>query len=462
MKKKLVVCLVLASVITGCTSSKVETTSPTPSIQPISTQPLETPTPLKMATPTLTAIVLPTKTHTPLPSPSQTPTESPFLEIQQQCLEVREGFQPNMLTDGNLLFISSIYDTDLDKGTEDGDGIGLLTSQGMQAYPQFRFSWSFGSYEFLHDKKYFVNLNEEMTELAVINVEGEIIATVPWQDQWPWIGTAIRTFNEDQVIFSADLENPGPAIVLNPFTGEIQEVVGDFPDIFNPNKEVELFEEYWGNPNHVEFNSTLTHAAYLGGSIGNLSLVLWDLEANEELWRQAVLGYLSIPHPVWSPSDTYLVAALPVAYEPVNLDYDGIYYELFSITQDGIPKQLTNFKELYSPYTVILGEMAWSPDGKYLAFSLNFNQGNENKTKLLIYEPAEEKLFDYCVIGDDYIPFFMKIFWSPDSQQMIVSVARTVEDAHAGQDIYLVDPTNEYITKLGEDWQIIGWMADAE
>lgn len=472
MKKKLIPFLFLVLfvlVLGGCKSSSIATNLPISSLSPTTEHPSETPAPTETASPTLTATLLPTETQTPLPPPTLSPTDSPFLEVQQQCLEVREDFQPSMLTEGSVIFLSDLFSTNEDSGPEVGNGVGRLTSQGMEAYPQFRFPWDASGYALSTDQKYMAYVSADNLKLVVINATGETIVTVPWQNEWirreDYFGILPRWLDNTQVIFNADVNNPGSVNVLNPFTGKNQNIGASFPNIFQyasdgGGNEAYFISIYWGDPNFAEFNATFTRSAYLEGSSEKTSLVLWNPESNSELWRWTIPVDNFISHPVWYMDGTYFIAALPVALGDPGY-FNHSYYELFSITQDGNPTQLTNFKAEYPFYATILGDMVWSPDNKYLAFNLLFNQDENYKTKLMLYDQIDKKILDYCLTGDEQFSVPAQVYWSPDSQQLILKTARYSEDLEfQANDIFLVDPENGYMVKLGENWQIVGWMAD--
>ncbi len=402
------------------------------------------PTPTESSTATLAAQNLSTETQitssssqTPL---AITPTNFPFAEIQERCLAVKTDFQPSLLTEGIFIFWSE-------------DGISKLTPQGLEEIPGFPVRPTTFGYAISPDKKRLAYVNENNTELVVINTEGEKIASVRWQDNWKrwqdYIGPLPRWFSDHLVIFGSDVEIPGSVIILDPFTGKLQEFVGSFPDIYNPLNEGG-FQTFWNDPTFSVFDSSLTRVVYLSSTTGKNALVLWDFETNTELWR-LTNRYLVNVRPEWSQDNSKLIAALPT-------DETANHFEIFNITRDGQLTQLTNFVASYS-FAMIVGELTWSPDRRFISFGLTTEQGDTEITRLMLYDTTENVIVDYCIQGDYRPPSLMKTYWSPDSQQLIVELSRSDDQGSLVRNILLVGPAKGYVVKMGENWQIIGWMA---
>jgi Tol biopolymer transport system component len=109
---------------------------------------------------------------------------------------------------------------------------------------------------------------------------------------------------------------------------------------------------------------------------------------------------------------------------------------------------------------VRFGDYAWSPDGRYVAFWLDM----EPETYPDLYDPIEkivarfaildtltQKVTDYCVPNRTLsVPV-----WSPDGHQVVIE--NNSQEIFKNS-VFLLDITQNFAAKIGEDLSAVGWM----
>jgi len=151
---------------------------------------------------------------------------------------------------------------------------------------------------------------------------------------------------------------------------------------------------------------TLTRVVYLRrheNPVG-YSLVLWDMQTEQALW-QLDKDTTKFIEPVWS-SDGKQLAVVAMNDEADNYDR----FNLYIVHRDGQAQQWVNIKGYYP--NVNYGRLKWSPDGRYIAFTLK-----GDGYPLLILDTNQKEVLDYCVSGG---ASHSNVIWSPDSTQLIL------------------------------------------
>lgn len=116
-------------------------------------------------------------------------------------------------------------------------------------------------------------------------------------------------------------------------------------------------------------------------------------------------------------------------------------FEFFLVDPNGNATQWIDMKGLYQD--VLITDMNWSPDGRYLAFLAPIDK------PFLVLDTSTQHLYDYCIPGNSS---YVKIVWSPDSTQVIVPQ----KDAPA----IVIDLVNETAAQIVEtfSYRPIGWL----
>ncbi len=288
-------------------------------------------------------------------------------------------------------------------------------------------------------------------KLIIASRDGQKKKVIMWEEDW----ISVSRWLDNARLLIGLLGNgqaPRTLLVLNPFTGERQRLLPDFPDIYS---DYPLPE--WENSGETIYDPTLRYMVYPQNvpSGDHYLYTLWNLETQKPLALLPTLDFIS-KVPRWSPSGEKFVVAAPV--EGIRSGVD----ELFSISRDGQITQLTHLTTYYSGAMEI--QYRWSPDEHYLAFWFM------NTDKPFAYPPSEQNLMilnmvtgevtNYCIQGDyggpyGTVPFIeLPIIWSPDSQQLIVENRYAQDASH----VILVDIVHGYATQIAENMMPVGWM----
>lgn len=150
-------------------------------------------------------------------------------------------------------------------------------------------------------------------------------------------------------------------------------------------------------------------------------------------------------YPVWSHNGEQFIFANPIR----GALYDRA--EIISISKDGVQKRWTNFTDFYP--AVNIGNFSWSPDDRYVAFTLNRTSQEtmeySSKFDLAIIDVQTKKVTDYCIRV-----YPMKMFWSPDGTKLLVY--ESIDGANFRTDI--IDLSEGKAFTITNDVYPIGWM----
>jgi hypothetical protein len=282
------------------------------------------------------------------------------------------------------------------------------------------------------NKWYIYFKNDESGKVALYLASAEIAdqKAAYWESDW---GEHANWVNENQVIIPP-LSTRNFAVLLNPFTGEWKKLEPLFPSGLNF-----TFPHYY-------YNSTLTRAVYVSGD----HYILWDSSTNADIVTK--LTYAPYIEPKWSPDGNFVAMIL----EYGNLDTFIFQDKLVILDQKGDETNLTKFFEDYKEnITIQIGSFRWSPDNRYIAFSLRTGVAldKDSPSTLIVADLITKEIYDYCFPINTY----SSINWSPDSRKLIVEAHNpriSVEENRA----ILVDITSNWSAYIGDGFTPIGWM----
>jgi len=264
---------------------------------------------------------------------------------------------------------------------------------------------------------------------------------------WAWL-------NNQQLIFNITFlypettggDNPQHFLVLNPFTGKQQYLIAKFPNIFDWTGPASTWDYPW-NDSRVAYNSTLSHAVYLGEE--TIQYSLWDMTKGKSVANILSLQGHTGP-PRWSPDGSkFLMFGFlgDVANLPAEFDY-----HLYLVDTDG------NMRTVDEGLDMNIGGYFWSPSGRYIALYIYL----DNKyNRLVVLDTQSMGITDYCV---NFIPTGDYIetppIWSPDESQLIIEdeIPRANINQEYHSQLILLDFTKGTAVQIAEDTQAKGWM----
>jgi Tol biopolymer transport system component len=131
---------------------------------------------------------------------------------------------------------------------------------------------------------------------------------------------------------------------------------------------------------------------------------------------------------------------------------------LVSISFEGRITRLTNLTALYSE--IQIGNLSWSPDGRYIAFLLYAKPGSypnlypeleiPEAFRLAVYDSITQQVTEYCIPGySNSSPV-----WSPDSKQVIINFIYS----KLPNQVIMVDIEKNWAAKIAENVFSVGWL----
>lgn len=296
--------------------------------------------------------------------------------------------------------------------------------------------------------------------LNIISANGEIITSLPWQDNWRnivgWVG--------DSSLIIGQVGDPlDILLLLDIFSGDQQEITTELPSLMT----LRYPALYWGQYTFslTVFDPTFSKVVYPSRSkdLTNIidTIVLWDVTKNKEItyWTGNVF-YGQTPE--WSPDGEKLLINNSLPGDTPIPGGVSKEQELFIVSKEGNIKQLTHLLNFYS--TAVIGKSNWSKDSKYAAFWLKatpsdypapFEDITEHPLqRLAIVNVTTGKITNYCIPGDQYNSLAYPPIWSPDGNYI---VAENRQDDLTSK-VYLADIKNGVAYQIAEDLQPVGWM----
>ena len=391
--------------------------------------------------------VMPAPTDTVTPSPSSTPKNTFPVElpesIQQNCLDILPNLPTDKTYSGKIIFFEKDY--------EEASFYDLNTRQTLSMqYKPLGITIS-------PDHKKYVIRDAEDHQLKVFAVDGNLLNTIdPEEDSF----ATDRWLDNDQLVLmlAKPMEGttyyyyPWDALIINLSTNQRRLIQSDYPDIDRANARMS-----WEGGGTTKYDPTLTRVVYASpveedyiGS-GGPGYVLWDMTNQKKLVEVAADNFACTPK--WFPDGSKFVI-------------NGSGGDFFIISRDGKVTQITDFNDdpqranqkfYYSDI------YAWSPDGRYLVFWLEFIENQRVVGTLATLDTVTGAATDYCVsignIGYNLLPSIYVPIWSPDGKNVVV-IANRQEDRTF--DTFLIDFEGGFAAKVGENLIPSDWLDTGE
>jgi hypothetical protein len=175
------------------------------------------------------------------------------------------------------------------------------------------------------------------------------------------------------------------AWIINPFTGEAQEI-HQYPDLFTYD------QVYWEPESRMLFNYELNRVAYPT----DFTINLVDLTTGKTLLGQKETRDHG-EFPAWSPDGTRFMFSTLVS------DYAESKYQedILLLNTDGQMGQVTNYSKVNE--FVDIWEPSWSDDGQDIAFWVDTKKDSSspNINTLAVLDTQSGQVTEYCVGGNE-------------------------------------------------------------
>ena len=282
----------------------------------------------------------------------------------------------------------------------------------------------------------------------------KILAPVTYASFLDWLD------NERLILSWFAGENASPEettiIILNPFTGEQQSFLSNFPDLFNRYPD---FMYKWGEYWRVlsVYNRTFDRAVYLSME----EVVLWDLSHQRPIASFEDETDYNISRPIWSPDGSRFILDLN---SPSGRN-------LFIVNKEGTKQQVT-FLSGHDGLGWKMGDytdFAWSPAGPSIAFWLmtgrDESSGN-NIYDLVILNLSTKQLRNLClpvqVCRMNYPEWYP--VWSPDGTKLLIAVpygeCPSEGSIYKDNNTVLIDLAHNQAYLFAKDAVPVGWMVN--
>jgi hypothetical protein len=363
----------------------------------------------------LVSIFTPSWTDSQVPTIDQTNAQTSG--YRKGCITIDANPSHGFLTKGNII----LWDEDVNGKVN----LSLLTTVDNSISP---ITDSDTANQIVSPDGMHLAQNEETSinghisaSLSVLTADGQQQVSIPIDQSW--VGP-LYWLENNQVVYMA---RPASEIVVNTLTRQITKLDYSSPKFSVYNKSV------------PRYDSTLNRMVFQRHAPSEfVSLVLWDLSGERELWWATIGDQLWYIQPNWSPDGSQFVVGIPPElYAPV--------FQLIVVNRDGKAKQLTNFQGSDSQELTVY-QPQWSPDGRYIAFWL--------AGSLSVYDTLAETTTDYCLPVED--PISAKPFWSPDSQQIVFNIEEPNQNVAR---VIVVDIKKGQAVEVAKSYIVIGWMA---
>ncbi len=444
-------------------------------VQSTQTSAIHLPTTLVAATSTVLELTkTPTRTATPTGRPSSTllPSPTPTLSmtptatqppILVQCIQPVDAQLSDLKLNGSLVINdnpfyereSNVYIHNMNTGKK------VTIDPGAGRYV--------GDFDVSPDNTYIAyravsknNLNDAY--YVVLDASGKVIANhyaekdwytlVGWQDSQHLLITLDRRPN-------GYIEIPAVIVRWNPFSGNDQELLPDFPGIENVIDGVHKWGGYVFAP--AVYDPAMQFVVYPSvQKEGKTMISLWSLISKKAIIEiEDIYGYYG-SQPKWSPDGRSVL---------INLTNMGEKQEeLYQVDIRGQLKQLTTLSRAFSE--VEFGDFSWSPDGSQVAFWVRtvpdiWREDDDPKRprtplRLAVLNMNTGKVRSYCLPGEgrytspqgEDIIMPGSPIWSPGGDYL--AAFRVTADQ--GVNLVIIDLANNNAWRFPPQMALWGWL----
>lgn len=387
-----------------------------------------------------------TTTNTPKATITAIPTETALtqtsmpvipnaVQFKTQCLDILSNLPQDTVAIGTVVL----------KGFKDSLSYLLDMDTGIQS------PLSQGNEELLIDfavsasgkwLAYQRSINDTK-ELVITTADRSQLITIPWEENWLGIE---RWLDENRIVLWKTGLPTTSHVILNPFNGEQQEILDDYPDI-----DTSSWPPVWA----PVYDPTLTRVVYPrtnGDEMNRQRIVLWDLQVNRAISyissnQASIHGAYGGP-PVWAEDGQGFIMALDEFINTLSS------MELYRITRDGEATRLTNLTSYY--YSILeISRYTWSPGERYVAFWLKYGWDSKfTNEELAVVDLQTLEVTNYCITSSFA---GSALIWSPSGEQLVFG--NLSEDGKQRRAI-LVDVVQGYAASIAiGDLEPVGWMA---
>lgn len=398
---------------------------------------------------TVPAAVIPTRTFTPTPPPfatpfpSVTPTPSPLqlAHITEKCLDVMPS-KPQTVDSGGIVVLLGSGDFNIYEASL----LNLENSQWQVLALSGKEFYSYRSMAVSPDRKtlaYGIGIPEtKSVKLVLSNSNGERLKPVFWWSAYPF-NVMIKWLNNQHLFVYGAVESQ----VFDPYTGKKQ--------VFNPKNFKGIAQDQYGLYPFV-LDPTLTKVMY---PYDPVYIALADLPAKDVLTTLTDFT-AARPEVAWLPDGSRVAVAGTIFVDQAKeLPAD----EIFLLDKDGKHTQQATHLSAYYPVSDVKGaqtyhlmNLAWSPEGRYIAFW-------DNSLRLYVLDTETKNVTSYCTWGKHPIdtpkpamwwPNEQEPVWSPDGKQLLIGYRDANDTLYA----VIIDIKNNVAFSIANDMIPVGWM----
>ncbi len=279
-------------------------------------------------------------------------------------------------------------------------------------------------------------LSQDNRRIFITDLNGRQLLNLPVQNDWQ----LEKWLDNEHLVFTRrgkDELDLWSVIVFNPFTGRQMEYLSIYPDIDQTSILL------W-NPSRAFYDATFSRVIY--PSLISHDLILWNVKTAEAITK-IPSSFLGI-QPEWSPDGSQVLVMGWMGPRP-----DGVQFNptLISVGRNGEQSALIKLDQTH-PLIAWIDFIKWSPDSSKIAIWMKFNNTDHTESHFGTYDLGLHQLIDFCLQANVHTG---SVVWSPDSRAIIFGA----DNSSGGIDVFLVDLTRSFVTKILENMLPYGWMA---
>ncbi len=400
------------------------------------------------ATPTLTAPApspSPTAsiTATQLPTPTSLPTATATPVVRQYKITIEPGLSPDAQLEGVLVVTGN-------DGNNWNNYLLDLRNMRQQVLPPgipgstFVLEWAWLTISPDRKQLAYIERVASGIKLHLVTSDGQQQPMRDWPDNQFW--EPIGWLDDHRLSLASAEGDDGTVTVLDTVTGDLQEIAPTFP-VVSPNGTI-LGVDNSVIP-FVIYDPTLTRAVFKRYLLSQdrASYELWDVQATQMLWEKFVRGYHS--RPIWSPDGQRF--AVIYNHESDEIDPIRTHAGLYLVDHNGQEILLADY---------VGGNLAWSPDGRFIATWWRHPQYAGNLHALAVVDETSRDVSVYA-LSNGFTNADQYAIWSPDGQWVAFngSIGTSIPDEGAPNSVIALNLVQRRAFEVAKDVLVKGWMA---